>query len=84
MRTITPGVWDHFKGGIYLVERTARSADTDEPVVVYLSLVHGTWHVRRLDQWFEIVTWPDGRARGRFVYRGPTAETPEPVFKVPR
>lgn len=69
---------------MYLVERLARSADTDEPMVVYLSLIHGTWHVRRIEQWFEIVTWPDGMARGRFVYRGPTAETPEPSFKVPR
>lgn len=80
--TLPIGVFDHFKGGVYLVERLARSADTGEPIVVYLSLHHGTWHTRRLSQWNEVVPWPDGVERARFVYRGPDAEVPEPSFKV--
>lgn len=77
------GVYDHFKGGQYLSQRVERCADTGESRVSYLSLLHGTPHSRRAAQWNEIVKWPDGEYRSRFVYRGPDLLTPPPPFKVP-
>lgn len=76
------GVWDHFKGGIYLSDGLGISADTGELEVEYISLLHGTRHHRRCSQWNEVVQWPDYKYRSRFVYRGPTLETLAPIFKV--
>jgi hypothetical protein len=72
---------DHFKGGIYLATQLATSTDTGEAMVVYCSVIYGTWHVRRSDEWNEVVWWPDGKMRSRFVAR----KRPEqpPAFKVP-
>lgn len=76
------GVYDHFKGGIYLVDRVELCADTSEFRVSYLSLVFATYHSRRANEWNEIVVWPDGKYRSRFVLRGNDLKTPEPPFKV--
>lgn len=77
------GIYDHFKGGVYLSDRVVRWAETGEPAVVYVSMVFfGTWHARRCCEWAEVVKWPDGKYRSRFVYRGPDLKVPEPSFKV--
>ena len=39
-REITPGRYRHFKGNYYQVEGVARHSETDERLVVYLSLIH--------------------------------------------
>jgi hypothetical protein len=80
--SMTHGVWDHFKGGVYLSDRVERCADSGEPRVSYLSLLHGTWHSRRVSQWNSVVAWPDGLLRSRFVYRGANLSVPAPSFKV--
>lgn len=77
------GVYDHFKGGVYLVDRVELCADSHEFRVSYLSLVHATYHSRRASEWNEIVVWPDGKYRSRFVLRGNDLKVPEPSFKVP-
>ncbi len=77
------GIWDHFKGGIYRSERVERCADTGEPRVSYLSMLFGTPHSRRASQWNEVVMWPDGQYRSRFVYRGSDLTVHSPPFKVP-
>lgn len=78
------GIYDHFKGGVYLVTGHALWASgAGELNVEYLSMVHGTKHNRLATQWCEVVAWPDGLFRSRFVYRGSDLNTPEPVFKVP-
>lgn len=76
------GVYDHFKGGVYMVDRVLRWAEDGEPVVSYLSLTEGSWHGRRCSEWAEVVQWPDGKFRSRFVYRGPDLRTAAPSFKV--
>jgi hypothetical protein len=75
------GIWDHFKGGIYLSEGLGLSADTGELEVEYVSLLHGTRHHRRCSQWNEIVLWPDDKYRSRFVLR---QRQEAPPFKVPK
>ena len=47
-------------------------------------MVFGTDHTRFVREWCEVVQWPDGKYRSRFVYRGPDLTTPAPQFKVPR
>jgi len=49
----------------------------------YTSMTYGTPHSRLISQWCEVVKWPDGKYRSRFVYRGPDLHTPEPSYKVP-
>lgn len=77
------GIWDHFKGGIYRSMRTERDADSGKARVSYISMVFGTDHSRRAEEWNEVVVWPDGAYRSRFVFRGPDMNTPPPSFKVP-
>jgi hypothetical protein len=77
------GVWDHFKGGLYLSLGIATDAERDCWQVEYLSLYHATRHHRRVGSWNEVVKWPDGRYRSRFIYRGPTLEADPPSFRVP-
>jgi hypothetical protein len=76
------GIYDHFKGGVYLTERVALWVDDDSPVVFYVSLVNGAAYCRRCSEWNEVVQWPDGKYRSRFVFRG-IGCSEEPSFKVP-
>ena len=57
---VKPGRYRHFKGGLYQVLFTARHTETDDPVVVYLSLTTGEFFVRPEIMWGEAVLWPDG------------------------
>ncbi len=78
------GLWDHFKGGIYLITGfSSWASGNNEPVVEYLSMLFGTKHTRLVSQWCEVVQWPDKKYRSRFVKRGPDLRTPEPPYKVP-
>lgn len=74
------GVWDHFKGGVYLSEGLGLNTDTDELEVEYLSFIDGARYHRRCSSWNEIVQWPDGAYRSRFVRRHDPSKPPE--FKV--
>jgi hypothetical protein len=72
------GIWDHFKGGLYCSLGVGRHAETGAMEVEYLSLFHATRHHRRCEQWNEVVQWPDGKYRSRFVYRGADLESCDP------
>lgn len=79
----TGGIYDHFKGGVYLIRgHSLWASGNGEPVVEYLSMLFGTKHTRLVSQWCEVVKWPDGKYRSRFVYRGADLTVPEPKFKV--
>lgn len=43
----------HYKGGIYEVISMATHSETNEPMVVYKSLLFGSVYVRPLSMWFE-------------------------------
>jgi hypothetical protein len=83
---IRPGIYDHFKGGVYLVTGLSTWVSGGEPeaqAVEYLSMIYGTRFTRLATQWCEVVQWPDGKYRSRFVYRGSDLKTPARPFKVP-
>lgn len=77
------GIYDHFKGGVYVsLDATPWAGEDNWHVVRYLSINYGTPHTRFAHEWNEVVQWPDGAYRSRFIYRGPDLRTPPPSFKV--
>ena len=66
MSTI-PGLYRHYKGGLYRLVGIARHSETLEDMVVYQALYgeHGLW-VRPLGMWEEQVT-VNGVAQPRFT-----------------
>jgi hypothetical protein len=83
---IPMGIYDHFKGGVYLATGVAHWASGDmEYTVEYVSLLgpHAGKKCNRFAwQWAEVVQWPDGKYRSRFVYRGRGENVPPPPWKV--
>ena len=65
---IKPGIYRHFKGGLYRVIGIASHSETLEPMVVYQALYGegGLW-VRPAEMWNEIVD-KDGYCGPRFTY----------------
>lgn len=70
MENIKPGLYRHFKGGIYEVIFVAKNSETLEDMVVYRANYgeHGVW-VRPLSMWNETVE-RDGKTFKRFEYIG--------------
>jgi len=70
MENIKPGLYRHFKGGIYEVLFVAKNSETLEDMVVYRANYgeHGVW-VRPLSMWNETVE-RDGKTFKRFEYIG--------------
>lgn len=70
MEDIKPGLYRHFKGGIYEVLFVAKNSETLEDMVVYRANYgdHGVW-VRPLSMWNETVE-RDGKTFKRFEYIG--------------
>lgn len=64
---IKPGLYRHFKGGLYRVIGTATHSETLEPMVVYQALYgeRGLW-VRPASMWAETVE-KDGEQVPRFA-----------------
>lgn len=65
---IKPGMYHHFKGGMYEVIGIANHSETLEPMVVYKALYgeKGLW-VRPASMWNEIVS-KDGYTGPRFTF----------------
>ena len=56
---LKPGRYKHYRGGVYVVLLTAKSSDNDEPMVVYMNEVHGTYYVRSLREFTDNVVVDD-------------------------
>ena len=67
MNPVLPGVFKHFKGNSYRVLFLAKDSETQADVVVYLSLTNGVIWTRPAAMFTEVVEWPDGVHRPRFV-----------------
>lgn len=52
---LPPGLYRHYKGGLYTVLHLARHSETEEWLVVYRSETHQTLWVRPLSMWLESV-----------------------------
>ncbi len=63
---ISPGIYRHFKGGIYEVIGTATHSETMETMVVYKSKKDDSLWVRPLAMWNEIIE-RDGVKMTRFT-----------------
>lgn len=50
-----PGLYRHYKGGIYAVLCSGRHSETEEWLVVYRAMADGTIWVRPLAMWNEAV-----------------------------
>ncbi|HEX5774683.1 MAG TPA: DUF1653 domain-containing protein [Candidatus Paceibacterota bacterium] len=63
-------VYEHHKGGKYLVFGVAEestNARKGNKVVLYVSLTYGKMKCRDLEEFTEVVEWPDGQRRSRFI-----------------
>jgi len=63
-------IYKHHKGGRYLVLHIVdESTNTlvGKKGVVYVSLTYGLIKHRDLEEFIEIVEWPDGEKRPRFI-----------------
>lgn len=73
-RALTPkaGPYVHFKGSIYICYGKAKLLQgPEEEVAVIYSNKEGEMFVRPLREWAEIVIWPNGLYRPRFVEEKP-------------
>lgn len=75
-RPVIPGTtWKHYKGGTYTLLAVAETHEhTGERDCVYVSHTNGKIFTRPLqrdsraqDSWNDLVVWPDGERRSRFV-----------------
>ena len=72
---IPAGIWQHYKGGLYQVLGIGAHSETDERMVVYVSLTGVTlpgprMRVRPLSLWGDFIVWPNGEKAPRFRYIG--------------
>lgn len=73
-----PGIYRHYKGGLYLALFLARCSEHREvELVIYFSFLKLVFWARPYkipllegdDCWCDLVEWPDGVKRPRFVRR---------------
>lgn len=71
MSYVTPGLYKHYKGGLYRVLFTAWESTNErerELLIVYVSLEKGMINVRRKEEFDETVEQPDGEKWPRFKF----------------
>lgn len=79
----------HYKGGRYTIIAVADSHEHNgDQFVIYVSHTNGRTFCRPLasndegvDAWDDVVTWPDGQTRQRFIPDDHNASTLEYLFK---
>ncbi len=67
MTAVTPGIYRHYKGGMYQVLAIATHSESLEPMVVYQSMTDGKHWVRPLAMWNDIIE-KDGKTVTRFTH----------------
>ena len=70
MEVLPDRIYEHHKGGKYLVLFVADDSTNARPgnkVVIYVSLTYGVIKARDLAEFTEMVEWPDGQKRERFI-----------------
>ena len=46
-------IYKHYKGGTYKFLFMSKHSETDEDLVIYQSLLYGSFHARPLHMWFD-------------------------------
>lgn len=66
---IRPGLWQHYKGGVYVVYGTAKHSETLETLILYHTYADpsNAW-ARPLEMWFETVEDKKGNHVPRFKW----------------
>ena len=68
------GIYRHYKGGYYQAIGLGAHSETDERMVVYVSLTPSLpgprLRIRPAIMWDDSVAWPDGSTGPRFKYVG--------------
>ncbi len=71
-KILRPGLWEHYKGGLYRVLFIATlSEDHKTRMVIYVSLTNGAVWIRPAREWRQVVTLEEGRPgflQPRFTY----------------
>ena len=57
-KILVGGRYQHYKGGIYIVDFLAINAETNEPMVVYHSNESNETYTRPVERWLENVNVP--------------------------
>lgn len=74
MIELKAGLYRHYKGGTYQALGVAQHSESDELLVVYVSLDESLpgprLRARPVSMWNELVRWPDGATMPRFAYVG--------------
>ena len=69
--TLPLGLYQHFKGGHYFVDSvehcTTNGFLDGRQYIRYYSLTHQHWVTRDRAEFLEVVPWPDGQHRPRFM-----------------
>jgi hypothetical protein len=65
-RPITGSIYEHYKGGRYVIVETGFFEDSEAPCVVYKSLKKDITWVRTAKNFMEEIEW-DGKKRRRFI-----------------
>ena len=53
--TLKPGIYRHFKGGMYELMFISRHSETEEEMVIYKSMKDGGYWARPIGMWNETV-----------------------------
>ena len=70
MEVLSGRIYLHYKGGRYFVLGVAdesTNARVGGKVVVYISLTYGKMKTRDLEEFCEVIEWPNGEKKPRFV-----------------
>jgi hypothetical protein len=77
MNDFKPGLYKHYKGGLYTAICLGTHHETRQPVVIYISHTYGGLNVRPLhgwlgdvDGWDDIIKISDNEAVRRFQFVG--------------
>ena len=56
-----PGqIWQHYKGGQYVIVAMCNHSDTNDVLVIYKSISFGGYHARPYSEWYDMVDSNNG------------------------
>lgn len=84
MREFKPGLWRHYKGGLYTAIGLVTHHETRKPMVLYVSHTYGATNVRPLHGWTDEHPFSGGDPKDPDGWLDFVPMPEEPVLKVAR